>query len=66
MCAVFWPPAEAPEEAEGSGKFSVVIREDGSRQWAYAGMPLYGYILDEEPGDVTGDGVDDVWHVVKP
>ena len=66
LCAVFWPPAAAPEDADETGKFSVVVREDGSLQWAYAGMPLYGYVRDEEPGDVTGDGVDGVWHVVKP
>ena len=33
--------------------------------WAYDGMPLYYWVKDKKPGDVTGDGVGSVWHVVK-
>jgi len=66
MCAVFWPPVEAAQGASPSGKFTLVGRGDGSQQWAYDGMPLYGYVRDERPGDVAGDGADGVWHVVYP
>lgn len=66
LCAVFWPPAKAATGARPSGKFTLVTRDDGSQQWAYDGMPLYGYIHDEEPDDVSGNGVDGVWHVVHP
>ena len=31
-------------------------------QWAYDGKPLYLWIKDTKPGDMTGDGVNDVWH----
>ncbi len=33
--------------------------------WAYEGWPLYYYVKDTAPGDVTGDGVGQVWHVAK-
>ena len=64
MCAVFWPPVEAAEGASASGQFTLIRRENGADQWAYDEMPLYGYFGDAEPGDVSGDGVDGVWHVV--
>ena len=65
-CAVKWPPLMAPAKAEGAGQFSVITRADGSKQWAVNGMPLYTWIKDKKPGDVTGDGVKGVWHIAKP
>ncbi|MFY0663698.1 MAG: hypothetical protein JXQ97_03680 [Natronospirillum sp.] len=64
-CAVNWPPFMADDGATGSGKFSVIARADGGRQWAYDGMPLYYWIGDTQPGDVNGQGVNDVWFVVE-
>lgn len=63
-CAVNWPPLLAGAGASGSGDFSIVTRDDGSRQWAYRDKPLYLWIKDQKPGDRTGDGVNNVWHVV--
>jgi predicted lipoprotein with Yx(FWY)xxD motif len=40
-------------------------RTDGSMQYTWKGMPLYYFASDTKPGDVTGDGVGGVWHVVK-
>ncbi|MEO1077962.1 MAG: hypothetical protein AAFY29_00295 [Pseudomonadota bacterium] len=53
-CAEVWPPALAPEGAEERGKWTLREREDGSRQWAYEGYPLYTSNLDQNPGDVLG------------
>jgi predicted lipoprotein with Yx(FWY)xxD motif len=55
-CAVQWPPVPA-EGAPPSDAWTVITRMDGSKQWAYRGMPLYGWIKDTAPGDITGDGV---------
>ncbi|MEQ8347639.1 MAG: hypothetical protein RIB84_16525 [Sneathiellaceae bacterium] len=64
QCAQAWPPVAAPEGV--SGDWSAVERKDGIRQLAYKGQPLYLWVKDTKPGDVTGDGFKDVWHVAKP
>jgi len=63
-CAVNWPPLTASAADSGSGAWSIVVRDDGSRQWAYQGKPVYLWIKDRKPGDKTGDGVNKVWHIV--
>ncbi|MEO8186844.1 MAG: hypothetical protein ABI580_05700, partial [Burkholderiaceae bacterium] len=41
-------------------------RDDGAKQWAYKGQPLYQWANDKKPGDKTGDGVGGVWKIAKP
>jgi predicted lipoprotein with Yx(FWY)xxD motif len=65
-CAAAWPPLAAAEGDAAQGKWSVVTREDGSRQWAYEGKPVYTFNKDEKPGDKVGDNFKGVWHVAKP
>lgn len=61
-CAVNWPPLFVSDGAAADGDFTIVDRTDGTRMWAYKGLPLYLWIKDEKPGDTTGDGVGEVWH----
>lgn len=61
-CATNWPPLKAEMGAQPDGDFTVVERTDGTAQWAYKGKPLYLWVKDTKPGDMTGDGVNDVWH----
>lgn len=65
-CATNWPPLAASADAGAQGDFSVILRDDGSRQWAYKGKPLYFWIKDSQPGDTSGDGVNQVWHLARP
>ena len=65
-CATNWPPMMADANAKAEGEFGLTERTDGSKQWTYDNMPLYTWIKDAKPGDVTGDGVKGVWHVAKP
>jgi predicted lipoprotein with Yx(FWY)xxD motif len=65
-CAANWPPLPAQSGERGSGDYTVITRDDGSKQWAYKGKPLYTWVKDKQPGDVTGDGFKNVWHVAKP
>ncbi len=65
-CAQNWPPLKAEAGAAAKGDFSVITRDDGSRQWAYKGRPLYLWAKDQKPGDMTGDGFNNVWHAAKP
>ena len=64
-CAQNWPPAAARADAKPVGDLTLITREDGTMQWADDGKPLYTFIGDKNPGDVTGDGKNGVWHVVK-
>jgi len=64
QCAQNWPPFLAASDSKSGGDWSVVARDDGSRQWAYQGKPLYLWAKDKQPGDKTGDGFNKVWHVV--
>ena len=65
-CAVNWPPYIAAADAAAEGEWTIVERTDGSKQWAYEGKPLYLWIQDKAPGDVTGEGKGDgTWHVLK-
>ena len=63
-CAKNWPPMMAPAGATAEGKWSVIKRDDGKMQYAYDGKPLYTFVKDEKPGEMKGDGMKDVWHVV--
>src|SRR5687767_11596436 len=55
-CAVQWPPLAASGAPPGDA-WTTITRKDGSAQWAYRGKPLYGWIKDARPGDLTGEGV---------
>jgi predicted lipoprotein with Yx(FWY)xxD motif len=64
-CAANWPPLQVTGDAKASGDWSIVARDDGSKQWAFKGKPLYHWSKDQKPGDKTGDGFNGVWHAVK-
>lgn len=64
-CAADWPPLRASADARPGGEYSVITRDDGSKQWAYRGKALYLWSKDRRPGDRTGDGVGRVWHLVQ-
>ena len=64
-CATNWPPLMATGDAKASGDWTIVTRDDGSKQYAYKGKPLYTWTKDAKPGDKTGDGVNNAWHTAK-
>jgi len=65
-CATNWPPLMASDSDKPMGDFMVITRDDGKKQWAVKGKPLYYWAKDTKAGDKTGDGVQNVWHIVKP
>ena len=65
-CAANWPPLMAMDSDTASGDYSIITRDDGKKQWALKGKPLYFWVKDQKPGDMTGDGFNSVWHVAKP
>ena len=68
-CAENWPPytdqVESLKPSSAPGDWSAITRDDGKKMWAYKGKPVYFFKDDKAPGDVKGDGVNGVWHVVK-
>jgi predicted lipoprotein with Yx(FWY)xxD motif len=66
QCATLWPPFAPAADAKAAGDWSVVTRSDGAKQWAYKGKPLYTWKDDKKPGDILGDGVNNVWRIAAP
>lgn len=62
-CATNWPPFSA-EGAADAGPFTVITRDNGSKQWAFKGKPLYLFAKDANPGDMNGDNINNVWHII--
>jgi predicted lipoprotein with Yx(FWY)xxD motif len=71
-CASIWPPVPAPasgtatKPAEAAGAIVAITRDDGSKQVAYAGQPLYRYAPDTAAGETKGEGVGGNWFVARP
>src|SRR5947209_10012408 len=53
QCATLWPPALAPADAKPEGDLTIVTRDDGAKQWAWKGKPVYTYSGDKNAGDAT-------------
>lgn len=64
-CSSTWPPIIAPDGAEPIGHWTIFIRDDGRRQWAYKGRPVY-ILYHDSPNDPAGDGHDGVWRLLEP
>jgi predicted lipoprotein with Yx(FWY)xxD motif len=62
-CAANWPAVQAGS-SELSAPYSSITRDDGSKQLAYNGKPLYTFVKDKKPGDKHGDKAMNAWHVV--
>lgn len=70
-CLAAWPPLlveddPTPGDGVDESLVSTITRDEGAIQVTYDGAPLYTWASDQEPGDVTGQGVQDVWFVVAP
>jgi predicted lipoprotein with Yx(FWY)xxD motif len=66
-CTERWRPLAADKDAEAKGDFTVVVRSDGSRMWAYRYRPLYTFHSDRAPGDTNGSfDTTNLWHVARP
>lgn len=65
-CATNWPPLFVADGESAAGEYTVVNRDDGRKQWAFKGKPLYYWTKDQKPGDATGEGFNGVWRVARP
>jgi len=73
-CAAAWPVYYAPRTLVAGtgvrqGLLGTVRRDGGRRQVTYNGWPLYHYVSDTRPGQVTCQNVREyggLWLVVRP
>jgi len=60
-CISFWPPVTGKVTAASGTTlmhgFGTITRSDGSVQATYNGHPLYTYVGDTSPGQITGNGL---------
>ena len=57
-CLTIWPAHAATAAEQASGNFTIFTRADnGTRQWAYKGHPLYTFISDTTANNATGNGI---------
>jgi len=69
-CLEKWPEyyreTVVPPKGVEASDFGTITREDGKKQTTFRGYPLYYWANDKQPGDTTGQGVNDVWFVIDP
>lgn len=70
-CTDLWPPVRVDDDditADGIDEALVgaIEREDGTRQLTFDGWPMYRYAGDNMPGDVNGQGTEEVWYATAP
>lgn len=69
-CLAAWPAYHADDVSTDSkidkSLLGEISRNDGSKQTTYKGWPLYYFAGDNAPGQVNGDGSDQIWYVAKP
>jgi len=65
-CASAWPPlyVSSDQTTERVGDWTVILRKDGKRQWAYKGQPVYRRYHDM-PSDAEAIEAAG-FHVLKP
>jgi len=54
-CADKYPYLEASDDAKPVGKWTIITRKDGKKQWSFDGRPLFRSVKDTQPGDVNAD-----------
>jgi predicted lipoprotein with Yx(FWY)xxD motif len=68
-CSAIWPPFNATQLSIPTliknTDFTSINRGDGMKQLAYMGRPLYTYSLDTKPGDINGQGFNNLWYVAN-
>jgi predicted lipoprotein with Yx(FWY)xxD motif len=69
-CLVAWPPVlttnDTPTVEGVTGTVGTIDTPDGKKQVTVDGMPVYLWEKDKAPGDITGQGVGNVWYLVAP
>jgi predicted lipoprotein with Yx(FWY)xxD motif len=68
QCLEQWPPvittSETPTGTDVTGELGTIETPEGELQVTLNGWPVYLWVNDTAPGDVTGQGVGGIWWVL--
>jgi predicted lipoprotein with Yx(FWY)xxD motif len=64
-CASAWPAIVLAAHENSEAPFGETTRKDGARQLTYEGRPMYLFFGDKKPGDINGDGLQGIWHLIQ-
>ncbi|MEO5668136.1 MAG: hypothetical protein ABIR96_08755 [Bdellovibrionota bacterium] len=65
-CAEHWAPVSVDAaEIVGDARLGTVTRASGVKQLTISGKPVYTFFMDRKSGDIKGDGLGNVWHLVE-
>ncbi|MET1086728.1 MAG: hypothetical protein ABWY04_06360 [Arthrobacter sp.] len=69
-CLTAWPPlittSDTPKVEGVTGTVGTIATPEGAKQVTLNGLPLYYFAKDTKPGDILGQGVNDVWYLAGP
>ena len=69
-CVSLWhavtAPSSSPSMAGVTGTVATIPTADGKQQVTLAGHPLYTYAGDSASGQISGEGVMNIWWLVSP
>lgn len=69
-CVAMWPAvtttSAAPSVEGVTGTIGTITTADGKKQLTINGLPVYYFANDKAPGDILGQGVNNVWYLVSP
>ena len=63
-CAKAWPPILIQDASALKSPMGTTTRKDGTLQLTLEGQPLYFFVGDKNPGDINGDNLGKVWHII--
>jgi predicted lipoprotein with Yx(FWY)xxD motif len=68
-CQQYWPPVPAGRGSGITAKVASTALPGGGSTATVGGWPVYTYVGDQAPGDVTGEGVatyGGIWYAISP
>jgi predicted lipoprotein with Yx(FWY)xxD motif len=64
-CLSVWPAVIVESGIEVESPYSLTQRDDGQMQLMLNDEPLYLFVGDKKQGDIRGDNLQNVWHIIE-
>jgi predicted lipoprotein with Yx(FWY)xxD motif len=65
QCLIVWPPLLVAADTIVEDPYELLNKKDGTTQLMHTGRPLYTFFGDKEVGDIKGDNLNGVWHIIE-